>query len=157
MIKPIARESLLASLDRLDGDIKTILVVEDEPDALQLFWRVLSSAGRGYRMLRAYDGRQALDILSRERPDAILLDLVMPEMDGFEFLAIKGQSPMLRDIPTILISARDPLGHPIVSKSLAVTLADGLSVQKLLDCIKAFSALLSSPSAGSALQAALPG
>jgi CheY-like chemotaxis protein len=96
-----------------------------------------------------------LELLRRERPDVVLLDLVMPEMDGFEFLGVKSQDPALCEIPTILISARDPLGHPIVSKALAITCADGLSVRKLLDCIRALSAILAGPSDGSALQAKL--
>jgi CheY-like chemotaxis protein len=157
LVKPISREALLAALDTLEREVRTVLVVDDEPDALQLFWRMLSSAGRGYRVLRAYDGRQALDIIAYQRPDAILLDLVMPELDGFEFLSIKNRDPDLRGIPTILISARDPLGHPIVSRALAVTSADGLSARKVLDCIQTFSAIVSGPSDGSALQAALPG
>jgi CheY-like chemotaxis protein len=117
---------------------------------------MLSSAQRGYRVLRAYDGRQALQILEYQRPDVILLDLVMPEMDGFEFLSIKNQNPQWADIPTILISAQDPLGQPIVSKALAVTCAGGLSVRRLLDCIRALRAILAGPVEGSALQAAIP-
>jgi CheY-like chemotaxis protein len=155
LVKPISRESLLSSLEGLGREVETVLIVDDEPDALQLFWRMLSSAGRGYRVLRAYDGRQALEIMQRQRPDAILLDLVMPEMDGFQFLSLKNQEPTWADIPTILISAQDPLGQPIVSKSLAVTCAGGLSVRRLLDCIRALSAILSGPSDGSAHQAAL--
>ena len=108
-------------------------------------------------MLRAYDGQQALDILQTERPDAILLDLAMPRMDGFDFLSIKERTPTLRDIPTILISARDPLGQPIVSKTLAITLADGLSLQKLLDCLRSLSLVFSSPPGLPALPEALPG
>jgi CheY-like chemotaxis protein len=156
LVKPISRESLLLALDGLGREVRTVLLVDDEPDALQLFWRMLSSAGRGYRVLRAYDGRQALEIVDGQQPDVILLDLVMPEMDGFEFLSLKNQNPAWADIPTILISAQDPLGQPIVSKSLAVTCAGGLSVRRLLDCIKALSAILSGPSVGSAHQAALP-
>jgi signal transduction histidine kinase/CheY-like chemotaxis protein len=157
LVKPISRESLLSALAGLGRKVETVLLVDDEPDALQLFWRMLSSAGRGYRVLRAYDGRQALEIMQSQRPDAILLDLVMPEMDGFRFLSLKNQQLDWADIPTILISAQDPLGQPIVSKSLAVTCAGGLSVRRLLDCIKALNAILSRPLDGSAYQAALPG
>jgi len=142
LLKPIAREALWAELDRLDP-VKTVLVVDDEPDALQLFGRMLEAAGRDYRVLRASNGREALDLLRWQRPDAILLDLVMPEMDGYQLLGAINQDSALRDIPVILISARDPLGQPIVSNALAVTLRDGLSVQQVLLCIKALSAILS--------------
>jgi CheY-like chemotaxis protein len=157
LVKPISRKSLLDALDRLGHEIKTILVVEDDQEAMQLFWRMLASAERGYRMLRAYDGQQALDVLRRERPDAILLDLAMPRMDGFDFLSIKERNRALSDIPTILISARDPLGQPIVSKTLAITLAGGLSVSKLLDCLRSLSTVLWTPVGSPARQGALPG
>ena len=143
LVKPISREALLAALDRLGPVVRTVLVVDDEPDALQLFGRVLMSAERDYRVLRADDGQQALEIMRQDRPDVVLLDLVMPEMDGFQFLAAVSQEPAWRDIPVILISARDPLGQPIVSKSLAVTCREGLSVEQLLECIQALSAILS--------------
>jgi CheY-like chemotaxis protein len=94
-------------------------------------------------VLRAFDGRQALEILRREQVDVILLDLIMPAMDGFQFLAAKSQEPALRDVPVILISARDPMGHPIVSNALAVTCRGGLSIQQLLACIEAVSTILS--------------
>jgi signal transduction histidine kinase/CheY-like chemotaxis protein len=143
LIKPIARETLLATLDRLRLKGKTILVADDDADTLRLFRRVLSSAEQGYRVLTATDGREAWRVLCEERPDAILLDLFMPEMDGFELLAAKNADPLLRDIPTAVISARDPLGRPIVSRALAVTCSAGLSLPQLLACIEALSAILS--------------
>jgi CheY-like chemotaxis protein len=143
LVKPISREQLLVALDRLERPVESVLVVDDETDASRLFWRMLASAERGYRVLRAYDGRQALDLLSRETVDVVLLDLAMPEMDGFEFLSHKAQDAALRDVPVILISARDPLGHPIVSKHLAVTTVDGLSARQIVDCVQALSQILS--------------
>ena len=143
LVKPVSRETLLAAIERLDGDVRTILVVDDEPDALRLFGRMLESAERGYRVLRASTGRQGLDILRQQRPDVLMLDLIMPEMDGYQFLTIKREGPALRDIPVVLISARDPLGEPIVSSSMTVTSRSGLSVAKLLACVKALNSILS--------------
>lgn len=142
LVKPISASTLLAALDRLEKPVRTILIADDESDALQLFRRMLASSGRGYRVLRASDGNQAWEILRRERPDVLLLDLVMPEMDGFQLLAAKSQEPDLHDIPVILISARDALGHPIASNSLLVTRGGGLSVQQLLACINALLEVL---------------
>lgn len=142
LVKPVSRKKLLRALDGVDREVETVLVVDDEPDTHRLLWRMLESAGRGYRMLRAYDGQQALAFLADERPDVILLDLTMPDMDGFQFLATRDSDPALRDIPVFIISARDPLGHPIVSQSLAITRTRGLSIRELLECIKAFSAIM---------------
>jgi len=159
LLKPISREALLGALDRLERPVGTVLVVDDEPDVLRLFGRMLTEAGRGYRVVRASDGRQALEILRHERVDLVLLDLVMPEMDGFQLLALKAQDPALSDIPVILISARDPLGQPIVSHALAVTCRNGLNSQELLACIESLTAILSktSPRGDPALTGMPPG
>lgn len=143
LVKPISRDALLAALDGLELRGNTVLVVDDEPEALRLFRRMLVASERSYRVLSAIDGRQAMDILHKERPDAMLLDLIMPNMDGFQLLAAKGQDPALRDIPVVVISARDPAGQPIVSNALAVTQGGGLSMHRLLGCIETLSQMLS--------------
>lgn len=142
LVKPVRPEDLLAALDRLNRPIQTILVADDEPDALQLFRRMLISAGRNYRVLRAEDGKQAWQLLRDERPDALLLDLAMPEMDGFQLLAVKAEDPALREIPVILTSARDPQGQPAVSSLLIATRGGGLSAQQLLTAIEALLEIL---------------
>lgn len=142
LVKPISRKRLLAALDRLES-ARTILIVDDEPEALRLFRRMLSSSRQGYRVLRARDGNEALALLHKHHPDVLLLDLIMPEMDGFQLLEAKSQDPTLNDIPVIAISAQDPAGQPIVSKSLMVTREGGLSAQSLLACIKNVSEILS--------------
>ncbi len=141
LIKPVTREELLGALDALPP-VKRLLVVDDEPDALQLTARMLASAGRGYRVLRACDGRRALTLLRERRPDAVLLDLMMPQMDGFRVLYEKSRDPSIRDIPVIVISARDPSGEPIISPTLTIARSGGLSVRQLLACIQAVSAIL---------------
>jgi signal transduction histidine kinase/CheY-like chemotaxis protein len=142
LVKPISRDALLACLDRLERPIKTVLIVDDQPEALRLFRRMLASAERSYRVLRASDGQQALALLRDERPDVLLLDLVMPHMDGYQLLAAKNADPSLKDIPAVITSARDPAGQPIISHSLAVTCQGGLSAPRLLACIKAFTEIL---------------
>lgn len=146
LVKPVSRDVLLSALKRIGENVKTVLVVDDEPDALRLFGRMLGEGEPSYRVLRASDGRQALEILRREPVDALLLDLVMPEMDGFQLLAIRNEDAVLRRIPVILISARDPLAQPVVSHVLAVTCRGGLSVPQLLRSINALRTILGPPS-----------
>ena len=143
LVKPVSREALLTALERLQLRGRRLLVVDDEPEAVRLFWRMLDSAECGYRVLTAADGRQALEILRTQRPDAVLLDLVMPELDGFQLLAAKSADPALRDIPVIVISARDPAGQPVVTNGLAVTRGGGLSASQILACTEALTHLLS--------------
>ena len=135
LIKPVSRERLLGALERLGLSQGTVLIVDDEPEARRLFWRMLASADRDYRVLATASGKEALEILQSERPDCVLLDLVMPDMDGFRLLEILSQDPALAGIPTIVISALDPLGQPIVSSAFAVTRKGGLALHELLACI----------------------
>jgi signal transduction histidine kinase/CheY-like chemotaxis protein len=143
MVKPVSRTALLNALEQLPLRGRTVLVVDDEPEVVRLFRRMLASAGREYRVLRAANGRQALSLLRRERPDVMLVDLMMPDMDGYQLLATKNGDPALRPIPVIVISARDPAGHDILSHALAVTRGGGLSVPQVLACIKALTGILS--------------
>jgi phosphoserine phosphatase RsbU/P len=81
----------------------TILVVDDSPVNLRLVVRTLE--GRGYRLLAAKNGRAALDIAHRVRPDLILLDVMMPEMDGFEVCRALKSDPDTRDAIVVFLSA----------------------------------------------------
>ncbi|MBN1811650.1 MAG: response regulator [Anaerolineae bacterium] len=142
LVKPVTHAELLDAVQDLGARVRNVLLVDDNPEALQLFARVLSSAERPYRVLRATNGQQALDMLRRRQPDVMLLDLMMPGMDGFQVLREKNQDPSIKDIPAIVISAKDPSGEPIVSDALTVTRSGGLSVRNLLDCIQAISSVL---------------
>jgi signal transduction histidine kinase/CheY-like chemotaxis protein len=143
LVKPVTRQVLLSTLESLGEDVRSVLLVDDEPEALQLFTRVLSSAGRAYDVLQAKNGRRALSLLRERRPDVVLLDLIMPGMDGFQVLQEKSQDSAIRDIPVVVVSSRDPSGEPIVSDVLTVTRSGGLSVRDLLACIQAVSEALS--------------
>lgn len=142
LVKPIGRAALLAALESLGDEVKSVLLVDDEPEVVRLFSRMIASAERPYRLLRANDGQRALDLLRTRRPDVMLLDLILPGMDGFQVLREKSQDPSIRDIPVIAISSRDPIGQPIVSDTLTVTRGGGLSMRDLVACIEAVSQAL---------------
>ncbi len=139
LLKPVSREQLLAALAPFAA--KTVLIVDDDPDLLRLFRRML--ADQPYRVLRAKNGSEALAIMAQQRPDVVLLDLVMPEMDGFQLLAHRNADPVLRQIPVIVVSSQDPSGQPIVSRSLAVTRRGGLSAHQLLGSIVGMAQIFS--------------
>jgi len=81
----------------------TILVVDDTPVNLQVITRTLN--GTGHRVLAARDGRSALDIARRAHPDLMLLDVMMPDMDGFEVCRAIKADPATQDIGVIFLSA----------------------------------------------------
>jgi CheY-like chemotaxis protein len=104
---------------------------------------MLASSGRDYRVLLARDGQEALTILKECRPDIIILDLVMPNMDGFDLLERRAENPDWCDIPVVVASALDPAGQPILSPAIAITTGGGISTRQLLLHIQAVSRILS--------------
>jgi signal transduction histidine kinase/CheY-like chemotaxis protein len=143
LVKPVTREMLLSTLEHLGEGMKSVLLVDDQPEVLQFFARILSSAEHSYDILLAKNGRRALSLLRERRPDVMLLDLIMPGMSGFQVLQEKDRDPLIRYIPVVVISARDPSGEPVASDTLTVTRGGGLSVRDLLACIQAVSEILS--------------
>ncbi len=103
---PAPREGLLTALNRLDGRVNRVAIIEDEPDAARLLRRILQARGE-YQVFEAYDGRTGLNLIRREHPDLILLDLMMPDLDGFTLLEIVKSEEELRDVPVIVVTAKD--------------------------------------------------
>ncbi len=81
-----------------------ILIVDDTPANIQALAGILKE--KGYQLSVATDGRQALDVLEKVRPDLILLDVLMPVLDGFETCRRLKASPAWRDIPVIFLTAK---------------------------------------------------
>ncbi|MBL8062548.1 MAG: GAF domain-containing protein [Anaerolineales bacterium] len=109
LVKPILEEDLVNSLDRLnaDGSIREVLVIDDNPNDLRLIGKMLNDDGR-YRAILAEGGRNGWNIISSGNPPhAIVLDLFMADMDGFQILEQLQADKKLRDIPTIVISGMD--------------------------------------------------
>ena len=145
LVKPISRQRLFEALQRLGINQGTVLIIDDEPDALQLFARMLASEGENYHVLFARDGQEAMEVLQESRPDVILLDLVMPHLDGFRLLQLlRTERADLANIPVIVISAHDPSGQPIISSGLLVRQKEGLSIRQTLSCIRVISQILTS-------------
>ncbi len=84
--------------------MKKILVVDDKPEVVELVTATLE--GEGYQIICAFDGREALEKIGREKPDLVLLDIVMPKMNGFEVLSEVKNDPQTKDIPIIMITAK---------------------------------------------------
>jgi CheY-like chemotaxis protein len=80
-----------------------ILCIEDDPDMIDYVKLILGKAG--YEVIGAEGGARGLEAMREEQPDLILLDLMMPEMDGAEVLLRKKQDPTIRDIPVIALTA----------------------------------------------------
>jgi CheY-like chemotaxis protein len=107
LTKPIQRDRLRALLARYRGDASggRVLIVDDDPEARR--WLARALAAEGWQASAAEDGRAALARVRERRPDLILLDLMMPEMDGFEFLAELRKVKAWLGIPVIVVTAAD--------------------------------------------------
>ena len=99
-----------------EAPASTILIVDDNPVNLQVLLRTLD--GRGYRLLVAKDGRTALEIARQVQPDLVLLDVLMPDVGGFEVCRTLKADPNLRDAPVIFLSALGDVSDKVAGLSL---------------------------------------
>jgi len=142
LVKPILRSHLLDSIAKVAPGARSILVVDDDPEALQLFERMLTNLNRDYRIICAGDGTSALALMRTRQPDLVLLDIVMPNKDGFAVLEAMAADPAIEQIPVIIVSAKDPKREPIVSEALVVTRQRGLSPRDLMLAVEALTCAL---------------
>jgi len=114
LTKPVGTAELALALERRGfpaaGGHKTILIVDDEPGILEVHARLVQAQsqahGTAYRVLKARNGREALDLMRRERPDLVLLDLMMPELDGFGVLERMQAEEAIRNTPVIVLTGQ---------------------------------------------------
>jgi len=106
LTKPIDRKRLAALVKRYvpHRSAGPILLVEDDAPTRSLLGRTLTKAG--WAVTEAENGRVALERVAATRPSLVLLDLMMPEMDGFEFLDVLRRDPAGRTIPVVVITAK---------------------------------------------------
>lgn len=101
------QEGLLAALSRVTDDrFPRVLIVDDTPDALRLIRRILQSQGE-YTIFEATNGKEAIHLAQEELPDLIILDLMMPEVDGFRVLDELKSKSETAPIPVIVVTAKD--------------------------------------------------
>jgi signal transduction histidine kinase/CheY-like chemotaxis protein len=110
LVKPISRKVLLETIQSLGPEIRRILVVDDDPAMIRFVTQSLradNDGKTGYELMSAFNGQQALELLQKNPVDAILLDLELPDINGWTWLKnLQGQKELAR-IPIIIISAQD--------------------------------------------------
>lgn len=87
---------------------KTVMIIEDEPDAAELFAEMMRV--NGFRVIKMFSSAPAIPIISQEKPDVILLDIMMPDISGLEVLRYMRREPDLSKIPVIVVSAKSMPG-----------------------------------------------
>ena len=135
LTKPIDPEALLRALDQnlaLEAaptqSVRTFLVVDDDINTLEMHSRIIRLHGAANRVLAAQNGREALSLLLKEKVDLVLLDLQMPEMDGFAVLQAMREAPWTHNIPVIVITGKDLTEADLarLNEGVAVVLQKGL-------------------------------
>jgi CheY-like chemotaxis protein len=122
----------------MTGGERQILVVDDDREIRTIVDDLLT--GEGYLVRTASNGRQALEILAAWRPEVILLDLSMPDMNGWTFLAHQQADPALAPIPVIVMSAHYNLSKNDSLQSAAAIVPKPFDIDRLLTIITSLAA-----------------
>ncbi|MBF0138547.1 MAG: diguanylate cyclase [Magnetococcales bacterium] len=101
-----------------DHTLPTLLIVDDEPDNIRIAGRILE---KEYHLLFSTTGKDALDIAQTKQPDMILLDIVMPDMDGYTVCSMIRQNPATQDIPIIFVTAMEHEQHEVIGLELGAS------------------------------------
>jgi DNA-binding response OmpR family regulator len=109
LVKPVSREELVNAVQRVNlrrptSEAVTILAIDDDPMALELVDAILSP--EGFQILKAYGGEEGVAIARRETPALIILDLLMPEVDGFMVVERLRADPMTATIPIVILTSK---------------------------------------------------
>ncbi len=94
---------------------RKILVVDDDPDTVEL---IAANLSEKYKCIKAFNGKEAIDRAGKEKPDLIILDAMMPGIDGWQVLHILKRRALTRDIPVLMCTARQTVGD--VEKSFSL-------------------------------------
>ncbi len=128
------RENVLASLNSQPSGSNVVLVVDDDPDILEALSEILEA--EGFEIRRARNGKEALERLEPDPPNLILLDLMMPVMDGWEFAQRMRQRPRVSSIPIIVLSADRNVGNKAAEIGAMGHLAKPFELNDLLEMVR---------------------
>jgi len=145
LLKPVLQHHLEEAIRRLNGNVRRVMIADDDPDALYTLSKMLNRRDGALEIVTATRGAEALDKMRALRPDLVLLDVIMPDMSGWQVLAAMAEEEALRDMPVLVISATDPRDRPISSSLIAATMGEGLSIDILMRCAQSLADLLLRP------------
>jgi threonine synthase len=99
------REGLLAALSRLDFRLRKVVIVDDDPNSVRLMRRILQARG-GFEISEISESPKALEFIRAQHPDLVIMDLMMPDLDGFGLLELLKKDPALAAIPVVVVTAK---------------------------------------------------
>lgn len=102
----LPEEGLLSALQQVESNVRRIVIIEDNRDAARLIKRILQARGN-YDIHLAADGAQGIEIVREVRPDMVITDLMMPDVDGFAVIETMKGDPSIKDIPIVVVTAKE--------------------------------------------------
>jgi threonine synthase len=103
----LPEESILSALDHVEAGVKRIVVIEDSPDAARLIQRILKARNPNFDVHIAEDGRSGLQMMLQMKPDLVITDLMMPDVDGFTVIDTMKGDAELQQIPIVVLTAKE--------------------------------------------------
>jgi len=156
LVKPVTTEQLETALRRLHRRVRSVLVVDDDPEMRRMFARMIYLGGRHRTVTEAANGIEALSHVRSAVPDVVLLDLVMPELDGYGFLQSLRSEKTLKRLPVIVITAKGHEREVVVADELVITREAGLTVGEFTQALRASLNILVNPIASPEHSAGAP-
>ena len=146
--KPVTQEDLQQALSRLPEPPQTVLVVDDNPHVVRLLTRMLKAQYPSLRVLEAFGGKEGLEVIRSARPDVVLLDLLMPEMSGYDLLEEMAHDEAIAKTQVIIVSVRsvEQESPPIVGE-LRLRRQAGFSLTEILEMLRATLSAITRPTA----------
>lgn len=136
LVKPVTRKQVEDAIRRLPRPPERILIVDDDLEMNHLLGRMVRSLYPTSEVTFADSGQRAVELLHANRPDLILLDLLMPLVDGYTVLQVARTDPNLYAVPVIVITARGLRDEAIVAGSLSLSRSGGLTVAEVTQWLK---------------------
>lgn len=105
-VQTLPQEGLLSALEQVESQVRRIVVIEDNFDAARLIKRILQARG-SYDIHIANDGRQGIEMIREVRPDMVVTDLMMPDVDGFKVIETMKADKAMASIPIVVVTAKE--------------------------------------------------
>ena len=130
--KPFSAAKLIAAVHAAVSNPREVLIVDDNAEVQQLIARMLAEALESTQFVSAANGAQAMQLLKTHQPDLILMDLLLPDTDGWHLMEEINKDAQISEIPIILISAHDPMEELPKSKLMLFARGDGIALDEFI-------------------------
>lgn len=139
LVKPVTQQALHNAVQRISVTAHHVLIIDDDQDTVRMFGRMLQTLPSVQEVWKAYSGREGLALMRHQRPDVVILDVLMRDVDGLTTLQIMQNDPALCDIPVIMASASGAAEAiaPVAKGKLCVESINGFQPIELVHCVEA--------------------